>query len=165
MFRSGFMGYPTTFMLDFVVCALVLIVPLLLFSLWLVKVRKNYAGHMKLQLTLGVVLLVAVTAFEVDVQLMHGGWENIVAQQQLPETEFAAKISAVRPWLQVHLVFAITTPVLWIVTIVLALKRFGKNPQPGSHSRVHSLLGWASTIDITLTSVTGLLFYYMAFVR
>ena len=54
---------------------------------------------------------------------------------------------------------------LWIATIVLALKRFGKNPQPGPHSRVHSLLGWASTIDITLTSVTGLLFYYMAFVR
>lgn len=165
MFRTGFLGYPTTFMLDFVVCALVLIVPLLLFSLWLVKFRRNFAGHMKLQLTLGVVLLVAVTAFEVDVQLVHGGWENIVAQQKLPEAAFAAKISAVRPWLLVHLVFAITTPVLWIATIVLALKQFGKNPQPGPHSRVHSLLGWASTIDITLTSVTGLLFYYMAFVR
>jgi hypothetical protein len=48
MFRTGFLGYPTTFMLDFVVCALVLIVPLLLFSLWLVKFRRNYAGHMKL---------------------------------------------------------------------------------------------------------------------
>ena len=165
MFRTGFLGYPTTFMLDFVVCALVLIVPLLLFSLWLVKFRRNYVGHMRLQLTLGVVLLVAVTAFEVDVQLVHGGWENIVAQQKLPESAFAAKISAVRPWLLVHLVFAITTPVLWGATIVLALKRFGKNPQPGPHSRIHSLLGWASTIDITLTSVTGLLFYYMAFVR
>ena len=165
MFRTGFLGYPTTFMLDFVVCALVLIVPLLLFSLWLVKFRRNYIGHMKLQLTLGVVLLVAVTAFEVDVQLMHGGWENIVAQQKLPEAAFAAKISEVRPWLLVHLVFAITTPVFWVATIILALKRFGRNPQPGPHSRVHSLLGWASTIDITLTSVTGLLFYYMAFVR
>lgn len=165
MFRTGFLGYPTTFMLDFVVCALVLIVPLLLYSLWLVKFRRNYVGHMKLQLMLGIVLLVAVTAFEVDVQLVHGGWENIVAQQKLSEVEFAAKISAVRPWLLVHLVFAITTPVLWVATIVLALKRFGMKPQPGPHSRVHSLLGWASTIDITLTSVTGLLFYYMAFVR
>ena len=99
MFRTGFLGYPTTFMLDFVVCALVLIVPFLLFSLWLVKFRRNYAGQMKLQLTLGLVLLVAVTAFEVDVQLVHGGWENIVAQQKLPEAEYAAKISAVRPWL------------------------------------------------------------------
>jgi hypothetical protein len=120
---------------------------------------------MKLQLTLGIVLLVAVTAFEVDVQLVHGGWENIVAQQKLPEAEFTAKIAAVRPWLLVHLIFAVTTPVLWIATIVLALKRFGTNPQPGPHSRAHLLLGWASTIDITLTSVTGLLFYYIAFVN
>jgi hypothetical protein len=27
------------------------------------------------------------------------------------------------------------------------------------------VLGWLSTIDITLTSVTGLLFYYQAFIR
>ncbi len=165
MFRTGFLGYPTTFMLDFVVCALVLIVPLLLFSLWLVKFKRNFGGHMKLQLALGVVLLVAVTAFEVDVQMVHGGWENIVAQQQLSPELLAEKIAAVRPWLLVHLLFAVTTPVLWIVTIVLALKRFGSTPQPGPHSRVHSLLGWASTVDITLTSVTGLLFYYMAFVK
>ena len=165
MFRTGFLGYPTTFMLDFVVCALVMIVPLLLFSLWLVKVKRNYAGHMKLQLTLGVILLIAVTAFEVDVQMVHGGWQNIVAQQQLSDEAFAAKVSNVRPWLLVHLVFAVTTPLLWGTTIVLALKRFGTKPQPGSHSRIHALLGWASTVDITLTSVTGLLFYYVAFVQ
>ena len=85
MFRTGFLGYPTTFMLDFVVCALVLIVPLLLYSLWLVKVKRNYKAHMQFQLGLGLILLVAVTAFEVDVQMVHGGWENIVAQQQLSE--------------------------------------------------------------------------------
>lgn len=164
MFRTGFLGYPTTFMLDFVVCALALIVPLLLFSLWLVKAKRSYAAHMKLQLTLGVILLVAVTAFEVDVQMVHGGWENIVAQQELAPEVHAAKIAAVRPWLLVHLVFAVTTPFLWITTIVLALKRFGTKPTPGAHSQLHKLLGWLSTLDITLTSVTGLIFYYMAFV-
>lgn len=164
MFRTGFLGYPTTFMLDFVVCALVLIVPLLLYSLWLVKVKRNYKAHMQFQLGLGLILLVAVTAFEVDVQMVHGGWENIVAQQQLSEEAFAAKISEVRPWLLLHLVFAVTTPLLWGTTIVLALKRFGRSPQPGKHSRRHFFLGWASTLDITATSVTGLLFYYLAFV-
>ncbi len=165
MFRTGFLGYPTTFMLDFVVCALVLIVPLLLFSLFLVKVKRNYAGHMRLQLALGIILLVAVTAFEVDIQMVHGGWQNIVARQQLSPDLFTAKIAAVRPWLLLHLVFAVSTPFLWVTTTVLALKRFGTHPQPGPHSRVHSLLGWASTIDITLTSVTGLWFYYLAFMQ
>jgi hypothetical protein len=165
MFQSGFLGYQTTFMLDFVVCALALVVPLLLYSLWLVKVRRNYLGHKRLQIALGLILLVAVTAFEVDVQLVHGGWENIVARQPLDEVQLAAKISGVRPWLLVHLLFAVTTPVLWIITITLALRRFGKNPRPGAHSRLHATLGWASTLDITLTSITGLLFYYVAFMR
>ncbi|MCA9011513.1 MAG: DUF420 domain-containing protein [Planctomycetaceae bacterium] len=161
----GFLGYPTTFMLDFVVCALALVVPLLLWSLWLVKFRKQYAAHKRLQISLGVILLLAVTAFEVDVQLVHGGWENIVAQQQLSPEGLAAKVSAVRPWLLVHLLFAITTPLLWIITITLALLRFRQPLGPTTHSGLHKILGWASTIDITLTSVTGLLFYYVAFVR
>lgn len=162
--QNGFLGYPTTFMLDFVVCALVLIVPLLLLSLYLVKLRRNFLAHMRLQLGLGLVLLVAVTAFEIDVQMVHGGWENIVAKQSLSEEALAAKLSDVRPWLYFHLVFAVSTPLLWIATIVLALKRFGWKPAPGSHSRVHAVLGWASTVDITMTSVTGLIFYYLAFV-
>jgi len=163
--RNGFLGFPTTFMLDFVVCALVLIVPLLLFSLWLVKVRRNYLAHMRLQLALGAILLVAVTAFEVDIQWIHGGWENIVAKQSLSEIDLVANIEHVRPWLMFHLLFAVSTPFLWGTTIVFALKRFGTKPAPGLHSRLHTLLGWASTVDITLTSVTGLIFYYVAFVR
>ncbi|GDX90821.1 MAG: DUF420 domain-containing protein [Planctomyces sp.] len=165
MLRTGFLGYPTTFMLDFVVCALVLVVPLLLYSLWLVKVRRQYRAHKRLQIILGVILLAAVTAFEVDVQYVHGGWEKIVARQGLDEAALAAKLAAVWPWLKIHLVFAITTPFLWVATIVLALRRFGTDPRPGRHSRLHSVLGWASTVDITLTSVTGLAFYYVAFVQ
>ncbi len=163
MLSNGFLGYPTTFMLDFVVCALALIVPVLVWSLWLVKFRRRYVAHKRLQITLGIVLLLAVTAFEVDVQMVHGGWENIVAQQQLSPEALATKITSVRPWLLVHLVFAVTTPLFWIVTITLALRRFKNPPAPGTHSRLHKTLGWASTIDITLTSVTGLLFYYVAF--
>lgn len=163
MFQRGFLGYPTTFMLDFVVCALILIVPLLLYSLWLVKVKHRFLAHKRLQIALGLILLAAVTAFEVDVQLVHGGWENIVAQQQLSPEQLQKKIADVRPWLLVHLVFAVTTPFLWAATIVLALKRFGPTAQPGPHSQLHKALGWASTIDITLTSITGLLFYYQAF--
>ncbi len=150
-------------MLDFVVCALVVIVPLLLWSLWLVRVRRNYLAHMRLQIALGIILLAAVTAFELDMRL-HGGWQNIVAQQELAKAAFQAKVSEVRPWLYLHLVFAVSTPFLWATTITLALRRFGSNAVPGTHSRLHKLLGWASTIDITLTSVTGLMFYYVAFV-
>ena len=165
MLSNGFLGYPTTFMLDFVVCALALFVPVLLWSLWLVKFRRRYVAHKRLQIGLGIVLLVAVMAFELDVQIVHGGWEKIVAKQLLSPDALSTKINTVRPWLLVHLVFAVTTPLLWMVTLTLALRRFKNPAAPGPHSRLHKTLGWASTIDITLTSVTGLLFYYVAFVR
>lgn len=162
--KHGFLGYPTSFMLDVVVISLVIIVPVLLYSLWVVKVRRQYRGHRTLQLTLGAVLLVAVGAFEIDLQIVHGGWENVMAQQQLSPEDLARKVESVRPWLWVHLLFAVSTPLLWIATIVLALRRFSSPPAPGSHSRLHSRLGWLSTVDITLTSITGLAFYYVAFV-
>lgn len=159
--QDGFLGYKSSFMLDFVVVALVLIVPILLFSLYTVKVRKNFTRHRNLQLLLGIVLLVAVAAFEVDLRL-QGGWQAVVNKGEPKLT--ADKLATVATLLYVHLVFAISTPLLWLATITLALRRFPNPPQPGAHSRLHKTLGWLSTIDITLTSVTGLVFYYFAFV-
>ena len=164
MFKDGFLGFRTSFMLDFVVCALVIVVPLLLYSLWLVKSKRAYSAHKRMQLALGVILLLAVTAFEVDLHVVHGGWDNIVRKSYPEETALAEKVAEVKPYLYTHLLFAGTTPFLWAATIVLALKRFGSPPEPGPHSRLHKTLGWLSTIDITLTAVTGLLFYYIAFV-
>lgn len=157
----GFLGYQSTFMLDFVVTALVLIVPALLASLYLVKVKRNFTAHRNLQLVLAGVLLVAVIAFEIDIRL-HGGWEQIVGART--PTLTAEQLSSVRTTLYVHLVFAISTPLLWLVTIVLALKRMPSPPVPCAHSQLHKTLGWLSVIDLVLTSVTGLLFYYRAFV-
>ena len=160
--QDGFRGYKTSFMLDFVVVALVLIVPILLFSLYTVKIRRNYTLHRNLQLLLGVVLLVAVAAFEVDLRL-QGGWQAIVNKGEpklAPE-----QLAFVAQMLYVHLVFAISTPFFWIATITLALRNFSNPPQPGPHSGLHKILGWMSTIDITLTSITGLAFYYVAFVN
>ena len=158
----GFLGYRSTFMLDFVVSALLLIVPLLLFSLYSVKIKRNFALHKKLQILLGAVLLVAVAAFEVDVQIMHGGWQNIVNQRETPLTP--EQFSYVKNVLYVHLVFAITTPFFWAATLFLALKRIPSPPVPCAHSGLHKKLGWISTIDITLTSLSGLYWYYVAFV-
>lgn len=160
---NGFLGFNASFMLDFVVCALVLVVPVLLYSIYAVKIRRNFALHRNLQLTLAAVLLLAVTAFEVDMRL-HGGWTNIVNKDASQPRLTGDELDFVRTVLYVHLFFAVTTPLLWGVTIVLALRRFSKPPQPGDHSRLHKTLGWLSTLDITLTSVTGLMFYYLAFV-
>jgi putative membrane protein len=160
--KDGFLGFQTSFMLDFVVVALVLIVPIILYSLYVVKVQRRYALHRNLQLLLGLILLVAVSAFEVDLQLIHGGWKNVMAKQSRPLT--SDQLALIQSVLRVHLIFAVSTPLLWATTILLALRRMPNPPQPCGHSRLHKTLGWLSTIDIVLTSVTGLAFYYVAFV-
>ena len=162
--RDGFLGFKTSFMLDAVVCALVIIVPVLLWSLFAVRFRRRYAFHRRLQIVLGLVLFLAVGAFEVDLQWIQGGWENVLEKQELPPEQFKELTSRSRVWLRIHLLFAVTTPLLWITTLTLALRRFSNPPTPGSHSGLHKILGWASTVDITLTAVTGLTFYYVAFV-
>jgi putative membrane protein len=160
--RYGFLGYHATFMLDVVICALVLIVPVLAYSIYLSKYRRNFVWHRRLQLTLAAVLLAAVGAFEVDVQLVHHGWENIVREAR-PDIA-AESLAFAHTVLRIHLLFAISTPVLWCVTVVQALRKFGNPPGPSRHSPAHFWLGWASAIDLALTSVTGVLFYYFAFI-
>ena len=158
----GFLGFNSSFMLDVVVCALILVVPALAYSLYLVKMRQKFVWHRNIQVGLGVVLLITVLAFEIDLQVVHGGWRNIVEQRHPEFSE--QQMEFVKKVLWVHLVFAGTTPLFWAATIFLALKRMPSPPCPCDHSPLHKKLGWISTIDITLTSITGLLFYYYAFV-
>lgn len=159
--RDGFLGYRTSFMLDVVVCALVLVVPLLVFSLYQVKVRRRYALHKQLQILLGALLLVAVGLFEVDMR-WQGGVRGILAKREVPLTP--AQDAFFYRVLVVHLFFAVSTVLLWSATLILALRRMPKPPAPCPHSVLHKRLGWLSAIDITATSVTGLLVYYYGFV-
>lgn len=160
----GFLGNDASLMLDVVVCALVLIVPVLAYSIRQARTGRNYRLHRNLQLGIGAVLLVAVGAFEIDLQMYHGGWQNVVNRPGESPRLAGEELAFARLVLRVHLVFAISTPLLLAATTVLALRRFPSPPRPGAHSRTHKVLGWLSTVDLGLTSLTGLAFYYVAFV-
>lgn len=158
---DGFLGYKASVMLDVVVCALIVVVPLLVYSLYVVKVQKNYLLHRNLQILLGVLLLVAVGLFEVDIRL-QGGIGRILEKRDVPLTSEQSRFFYALLY-YIHLPSAISTVVLWIGTLTLALRNMPSPPAPCPHSRVHKRLGWLSALDITLTAVTGLMVYYFGF--
>jgi putative membrane protein len=157
---DGFLGTRASLMLDVVALAMVVLLPALTWSVYLVKYRQKYQLHKRIQLTLAAVLLVTVGLFEIDVRL--GGWRH-----RADASPFASPHSAT-DWvwvaLAIHLCFAVTAALLWIVVIARALRQFPNPPMPGPHSAWHRRFGMAAAIDMGCTAVTGLIFYYLAFV-
>jgi putative membrane protein len=157
---DGFLGTRASLMLDVVALAMVALVPVLTFSIYQVKFRRKYALHKAIQLTLGAVLLVAVTLFEIDIRL-HG-WRHRAAAS--PYSSHEGSTDWVMLVLSIHLFFAVTSAVLWVLVIYRALRNFPNPPQPGPHSAWHRRWAMIAAIDMTCTAVTGWVFYWLAFV-
>lgn len=157
---DGFLGFRGSLMLDVVFLAMLAVLPALAASIYLVK-RGKFELHKKLQLALGLVLLVAVVAFEVDMRL--NGWEPRALKSPyfLAEQKWSCPAGIA---LIVHLFFAVPTTLLWVYVIVQALRKFPRPPQPGQHSQAHKFWAWLAAIEMFGTALTGWLFYYLAFV-
>lgn len=154
---QGFLGTSASIMLDVVVVSLLLVVPVLVYSIWIVRWRRKYLLHKRIQLVLGVVLAVVVVLFEVDIRLAGGFWE-MAKDSAYYETAF------LRNLLYVHLFFSISTVVIWLITYLTALRFFPRPPRPGAFSQTHKILGWVAVVDMVATVVTGLMVYYYGFI-
>jgi putative membrane protein len=176
---DGFLGTRASIMLDVVFLAMFAIIPLMSWSIWLVRHRQHYALHKRIQLGLGLLLAVAVGLFEIDMRFISG-WRDRAQPSPYYSTSSdpgpvqffffkeLLRLDEVPGWvvtsLGIHLVFATTTALLWIVVIVRALRRFPKPPAPGAHSRAHVFWARLAAWDMLLTAVTGWIFYWLAFV-
>jgi putative membrane protein len=152
---KGFLGTDAPFMMDFVVVALVAVIPALMYSIACVK-KGNIERHKNVQIALAIVLLITVTLFEIEIRLADG-IDNLM-QKSIYYESLAFDIV-----LNIHLVFAVSTPLLWAWTIFAALKKYENRVFKDGYGKKHKLLGAISIIDLLLTSVTGLVVYYMAF--
>jgi putative membrane protein len=155
---AGFLGTRASLMLDVVFLAMFAVLPVLGYSVYLVKYQRRFALHKKIQLVLGAVLLVTVTLFEVDMRI--NGWKTLAKDSPY----YGDGWTGVWISLYIHLFFAISTTFLWIWVIVAAVRKFPKPPAPGEHSRQHIVLARLATFDMVATAVTGWIFYWLAFV-
>lgn len=159
----GFLPTRGSWMLDFVFVAMFGIIPVMLASIWLVRYRRPHENykcewHKWIQIVLAMVLLVAVTAFEVDLQLITKDWRPLA----MPSPYYASHIVDYALW--IHLCFAVPTPLIWLFVIVQGLRKFPNPAAPGPYSQRHKLWGRIAAIAMTLTAVTGWIFYWLAFV-
>lgn len=156
---NGFLGTRGSFMLDLVFLAMFAVVPVMGWSIYLVKYRRRYQTHKRIQLVLGAVLLVAVAAFEIDMRI-HGWTDRAEPSRYWQDGRWNDWIDYS---LAIHLAFAIPSLFLWLWVIVQGLRRFPRPPAPCPYSRQHRLLGRLAAITMVCTSLTGWLFYWFAF--
>src|SRR4051794_20519876 len=125
---NGFLGTRASIMLDIVFLAMFVVVPTMYWSIWLVRSKRRYTLHKRVQVLLGLTLLVAVTVFEIDMRM--NVWS--AGAQEAP---FSG--SLVYPSLYVRLFFAVPTAVLWIFVMVQPLRKCDDPPLPNSYSASH----------------------------
>ena len=148
-------------MLDVIVVAMFFVVLALGVSVYAVKYRRMYQLHKLIQLTLASSLLIVLVLFEVDVHFIDNWMSRADAS---PYYDSATRSGLVVYALGVHLLFATTTFVLWLVIVLNALAHFPSPPRPGNHSGFHRRWGPVAAIDMVLTTLSGWLFYWLAFV-
>jgi putative membrane protein len=157
---DGFLGNRASFMLDVVFLAMFVVVPVMGWSIYQVKIHKRYLLHKRVQVAIGLVLLVAVTLFEIDIRV--NGWRERAAES--PYYNEIWSVGLVNWSLWIHLVFAISSTFLWIFVIIQALRKFPSPPLPNEYGPRHKFWARIAALDLSMTALTGWIFYWLAFV-
>ena len=149
-------------MLDVVVVAMFFVLLALCFSVYSVKYRRMYHRHKVIQITLASTLLVVLLLFEIDVHFIDN-W--MVRADASPYFDAATKSGLVVYALAIHLVFATTTFALWLMVILRALTEFSQTRRVPTSTAASTGAGARSPRSTwCMTTLTGWLFYWLAFV-
>ena len=153
---DGFLGTRGSIGMDVVLVGLLAVLPVLAWSIHLVRTRRDFATHKKLQVVIAAALLACIVVFEIDVRLVSDWKDRARPSPYWPGGVLTA--------LAVHLIFAVSTLGLWVWTLWEAFARFPQPPAPGQHGPRHRRLARLAAIDLMLTACTGCFFYWLAFV-
>jgi len=137
------------------------VVPVLTWGIWEAKVRRNFARHKKVQLTLAAFLLVVIALLEIDIRFFTN-WRARAAGS--PYFNAEKNSGLVMDLLWIHIGCAISTIDLWAHVIIQAMRRFPDPPVPNAHSRSHVRWAVAGATTLLLTALTACAFYVLAFV-
>ncbi len=151
----GFLGTRADLLLDLVIVSLVVVVPVLFYS-WRQARRGQYSTHKRVQLTLLIVLAVAVGAFEANMRMLGGIFTAT-------QTSSYAGTGTLNFWIYFHTLLAISTTLLWLALAALSVRRFPKPPQPNEFGPTHRFWGRGAMLLMAATGLTSLPVYVYGF--
>jgi hypothetical protein len=156
MFPAGFLGTRADMLVDIVTLSFIIILPIMIASIWLVRKKKDYSNHRRIQLYLGITLGVVVAIFEYDLSKSGGIFE--MTKGSIYEG------TALLNWtIYIHTIFAVAATVIWTVLIIASLIKFGKPPKPNAFSSRHRFWGRLGMFVMFMAGITAPPLYYFGF--
>jgi len=153
---DGILGSRATAAVDVAYLLLLVIIPLFVWSLEALLVRRNYRLHKRIQLALTPAFLVAFAILARDFLL--GDWRTRAVKDA---GEAIAPITLMT--LSIHVAFLVTSLLIWVVLLVAAIRRVPNPPGPCKFGPTY--LFWIVLLGLQtfLAMLTGWEFYMLAY--
>jgi len=153
MFETGFLGTKAPMYMD-IITVYFSILPLLMIVAIVMAVKKKFALHYKMQLSIFVVTLIVVAIFEVGVRV-SGGFSAFMQESNASYTPMLL-------FLVVHVIIAIISVVLYTALIYSSTQQyiFKKEKLSVNHKKMGKLV----FAGMSITSLMGLFIYYALFI-
>ena len=155
MLPQGFLGTRGDILMDLVVLSFLVILPVLMIS-WRAARRGNYAQHRAIQISLVLVLAVAVGLFEVDLKLSGGIFE-------LTRESSYAGTTLLNGLVYGHTLVAIGSTLVWVPLVIVSLRRFSNPPVSNAFGPTHRKWGRLGMLLMMASGLSAVPLYYLGF--
>jgi len=155
LFQAGFLGTRAPLFMD-IVSVIVALLPFLIFAAIGLAKKRNYRAHESVQKILFIVTVIVVAFFEYGVRVA-GGYKNLMEGSSVGHNYFIYVLIF-------HIIIAVATLIVWVMTLVYAKRYKKKHTLPGFESQTHKKDGQRTFIGIILTMLTGGWVYALLFV-
>lgn len=155
MLPQGFLGTRGDILMDLVVLSFLVILPVLMIS-WRAARRGNYAQHRAIQISLVLVLAVAVGLFEVDLKLSGGIFE-------LTRESSYAGTTLLNGLIYGHTLVAIGSTLVWVPLVIVSLRKFANPPVSNAFGPTHRKWGRLGMLLMMASGLSAVPLYYLGF--
>ena len=155
MLPQGFLGTRGDILMDLVVLSFLVILPVLMIS-WRAARRRNYAQHRAIQISLVLVLAVAVGLFEVDLKLSGGIFE-------LTRESSYAGTTLLNGLIYGHTLVAIGSTLVWVPLVIVSLRKFANPPVSNAFGPTHRKWGRLGMLLMMASGLSAVPLYYLGF--